>query len=87
LETYNETVLSTEESYEASAPEDVQLSDTEIVESVECSTEALTEVDSSISDSMESISNDVHLILVFVILTFVSACMRGWRNHVLKGMN
>lgn len=32
------------------------------------------------------IYNDVHIIMVFVILNFATACMRGWRKNVVKGV-
>lgn len=45
----------------------------------------LVEADSA-GDTLVTIANDVHLILVFTILSFAMSCMRGWRNHVLKGV-
>lgn len=38
------------------------------------------------NDTLLSIANDVHLILVFTIITFVMACFRGWRKNTLKGV-
>lgn len=32
------------------------------------------------------IYNDVHIIMCFVILNFATACMRGWRKNVIKGV-
>lgn len=63
------------------------LENTEIME--EETAESYQEVDVGYTQSMEiltQIYNDVHLILVFTIITFVSACLRGWRKSVVKGV-
>lgn len=63
------------------------LENTEILE--EESMETYQEVDVGYTQSMEiltQIYNDVHLILVFTIITFVTACLRGWRKNVIKGV-
>lgn len=41
---------------------------------------------SAISADIHTISNDVHIIMVFVIVTFVMGCMRAWRNNATKGV-
>lgn len=41
---------------------------------------------SAISADVHAISNDVHIIMVFVIVTFVMSCMRAWRNNATKGV-
>lgn len=41
---------------------------------------------SAISTDIHSISNDVHIIMVFVIVAFVMGCMRAWRNNATKGV-
>ena len=64
-------------------PADDVFSDTEVVESTEAVSGSSIVVDSS---SIDSIATDVHLILVFVILTFCTACLRGWRIKALKGV-
>lgn len=46
----------------------------------------LTEGDPVIADTLMSISNDVHLILVLFILTFAMSCMRAWRRNSIKGV-
>lgn len=53
---------------------------TEIVES----TEVIS--GSAIAADIHSITNDVHIIMVFVIVTFVMSCMRAWRNNATKGV-
>lgn len=57
--------------------------ETETETETETEAETLQEIDTA--ETLQNIYNDVHLILVFTILTFASACMRGWRNHTLKG--
>ena len=47
-------------------------------------TEAVQTVDAS--DTLSNIYNDVHIIMVFVILTFAMSCMRAWRKSTLKGV-
>lgn len=59
---------------------------TEIVEeSTQAGSETLVS-DPADNDTLLSIANDVHLILVFTIITFVMACFRGWRKNTLKGV-
>ncbi len=41
---------------------------------------------SAISTDIHAISNDVHIIMVFAIVTFVMSCMRAWRNNATKGV-
>ena len=41
---------------------------------------------SAISVDIHAISNDVHIIMVFAIVTFVMSCMRAWRNNATKGV-
>ena len=66
--------MSTEEIMEVS---------TEIAE-----TETLVEVDSSAElEILTQISNDVRVIMAFVVITFVMSCMRGWRRNVVKGVH
>lgn len=53
---------------------------TEVIESTEVVS------GSAISADVHAISNDVHIIMVFVIVTFVMSCMRAWRNNATKGV-
>ena len=46
-------------------------------------TEALQTVDAS--ETLTNIYNDVHIIMVLMILTFAMSCMRSWRNVTLRG--
>lgn len=58
---------------------------TEIVESTQVGSETLVSEPAD-NDTLLSIANDVHLILVFTIITFVMSCFRGWRKNTLKGV-
>lgn len=57
--------------------------DGSIAETVE-STEAVQIAD--VSETVTNIYNDVHIIMVFIILTFAMSCMRAWRRNSLKGV-
>lgn len=46
-------------------------------------TEAVQSVDAS--ETLTNIYNDVHIIMVLMILTFAMSCMRSWRNVTLRG--
>ena len=58
---------------------------TEIDESTQVGSETLVS-DPTDNDALLSISNDVHLILVFTIITFAMSCFRAWRQNVTKGV-
>lgn len=57
--------------------------DGSVAETVE-SAEAVQIVD--VSETVTNIYNDVHVIMVFIILTFAMSCMRAWRRNSLKGV-
>lgn len=57
--------------------------DGSVTETVE-NTEAVQIVD--VSETVTNIYNDVHIIMVFIILTFAMSCMRAWRRNSLKGV-
>lgn len=57
----------------------------ELVESTQAGSETLV-LDPADNNTLLSIAYDVHLILVFTIITFVMACFRGWRKNTLKGV-
>lgn len=57
--------------------------DGSVAETVE-NTEAVQVVD--VSETVANIYNDVHVIMVFIILTFAMSCMRAWRRNSLKGV-
>lgn len=57
--------------------------DGSVAETLE-SNEAVQIVD--VSETVTNIYNDVHIIMVFIILTFAMSCMRAWRRNSLKGV-
>lgn len=61
--------------------EEILLDNTEF----ETEVETLVEVDSS-AVYLEQIAGDVRVLVVFAIVTFFTACLRGWRNTVVKGV-
>lgn len=37
------------------------------------------------TSNIDSIANDVHIIMVIVLFSFCWSCMKSWRTHSLKG--
>lgn len=65
----------------------LEVENTEIIE--KNNVEVYTEVPVGYEQSLElltNIYNDVHIIMVFTIITFMTACLRGWRKNVIKGV-
>lgn len=63
------------------------LENTEILE--ENTEETYAEVvvdDSAMIETLTMIRDDVHIIMVFTIITFVMSCFRGWRKNVVRGV-
>lgn len=38
------------------------------------------------TSNLDSISNDVHVIMFIVLFSFCWSCMKSWRTHSLKGV-
>ncbi len=38
------------------------------------------------TSNLDSISNDVHIIMFIVLFSFCWGCMKSWRTHSLKGV-
>lgn len=38
------------------------------------------------ASNLDSISNDVHIIMFIVVFSFCWSCMKSWRTHSLKGV-
>lgn len=38
------------------------------------------------TSNLDSISNDVHIIMFIVLFSFCWSCMKSWRTHSLKGV-
>lgn len=68
------------EAQESSSEVSETVNGTEVIESTEVVS------GSAISADIHTISNDVHIIMVFVIIAFVMSCMRAWRNNATKGV-
>jgi hypothetical protein len=68
------------EVHESSSGVSETVNGTEIMESTEVVS------GSAISADVHAISNDVHIIMVFVIVAFVMSCMRAWRKNATKGV-
>ena len=69
--------------------EDTPHVSSDISETVNGVVEESTEVVSggAISANIETMTSDVHVIMVIVVLTFVMSCMRAWRQFAVKGVN
>lgn len=68
------------EVHESSSGVSETVNGTEIMESTEVVS------GSAISADIHAISNDVHIIMIFVIVAFVMGCMRAWRDNATKGV-
>lgn len=68
------------EVHESSSGISETVNGTEVMESTEVVS------GSAISADVHTISNDVHIIMVLAIVTFVMSCMRAWRNNATKGV-
>lgn len=70
--------------------ENTEMSEEEVTEILEeCPVETYTEIvvdNTTTNEILMNIYNDVHVIMVFTIVTFVTACFRGWRKNVVKGV-
>nr|WP_308655913.1 hypothetical protein [uncultured Agathobacter sp.] len=38
------------------------------------------------TSNLDSIANDVHIIMFIVLFSFCWSCMKSWRTHSLKGV-
>lgn len=56
---------------------------TETMEETSTVTGASITVDLPV-ETVQTVINDIHLIMVFAILTFCKSCLRSWREHTLK---
>ena len=39
-----------------------------------------------VTEKLDSIVNDVHIIMVIFLFSFCWSCMKSWRTHSLKGV-
>lgn len=72
---------------EESISQDLQTDSTEAV-SIDNSTPAVSSTVQNVdyTSNLDSISNDVHIIMFFVLFSFCWSCMKSWRTHSLKGV-
>lgn len=72
---------------EESITQDIKEDNTEVV-AIDNSTPAVGSTVQSIdyASNLDSISNDVHVIMFIVLFSFCWSCMKSWRTHSLKGV-
>lgn len=72
---------------EESIPQDVQANNTEIVTSDNTSPAVGSTVQTiDYTSNLDSIANDVHVIMFIVLFSFCWSCIKSWRTHSLKGV-
>ena len=72
---------------EESILQDIKEYDTEVV-SIDNSTPAVGSTVQTVdyTDKLDSIVNDVHIIMFILLFSFCWSCMKSWRTHSLKGV-
>lgn len=72
---------------EESITQDIKEDNTEVV-AVDNSTPAVGSTVQTIdyTSNLDAISNDVHIIMVIMLISFCWSCMKSWRTHSLKGV-
>lgn len=71
------------EAFAASAGASTTVDGTEAVEECGTATGASITVDLP-TETVQTIVNDIHLIMVFTVLMFCKSCLRSWREHTVK---
>lgn len=71
--------------------ESIEVESTEILQEINSGAgqETYTEIvvnNTELVETLTYIRDDVRIILAFTIITFVTACLRGWRKNVVKGV-
>ena len=58
------------------------------IETFETQTEESTQIvsDTAFPTDAGRLNNDVHIIMVILVLMFVTGCMRAWRQFAVKGV-
>ena len=67
----------------ASAGASPAVDGTEAVEECGTTTGASITVDLP-TETVQTVVNDIHLIMVFTVLMFCKSCLRSWREHTVK---
>lgn len=72
---------------EENVSQDVKEDNTEVV-SIDNSAPAVGSTVQTVDYTLnlDSISNDVHIIMFIVLFSFCWSCMKSWRTHSLKGV-
>ena len=67
--------------------QDVKEDNTQVV-SIDNSTPAVGSTVQTVdyTSNLDSISNDVHIIMFIILFSFCWSCMKSWRTHCLKGV-
>lgn len=72
---------------EESISQDVQADSTENVSSaISAPAVGSTVQNVDYSSNLDSIANDVHVIMFILLFSFCWSCMKSWRTHSLKGV-
>lgn len=72
---------------EESVSQDVQADSTENAASaISAPATGSTVQNVDYSSNLDSIANDVHLIMFILLFSFCRSCMKSWRTHSLKGV-
>lgn len=67
----------------ASAGASETVDGTEAVEECGTTTGASITVDLP-AETVQTVVNDIHLVMVFTVLMFCKSCLRSWREHTVK---
>lgn len=72
---------------EENVSQDVKEDNTQVV-SIDNSTPAVGSTVQTVdyTSNLDSISNDVHIIMFIILFSFCWSCMKSWRAHSLKGV-
>lgn len=72
---------------EESVSQDIKENNTEAV-TIDNSTPAVGSTVQTVdyTSNLDSIANDVHVIMVILLFSFCWSCMKSWRTHSLKGV-
>lgn len=81
--TFKEVEAENTEVSPTSAGASATVDGTEAVEECGTVTGASITVDLS-AETVHTVVNDIHLIMVFTVLMFCKSCLRSWREHVVK---
>ena len=71
------------EAFPASAGASATVDGAEAVEECGITTGASITVDLP-AETVQTVVNDIHLIMVFTVLMFCKSCLRSWREHTIK---